>query len=34
MTLMVFSAPMVLLYVISIGVAWMFAKKRDVGEEA
>jgi sec-independent protein translocase protein TatC len=29
MTLMVFSAPMVLLYVVSIGVAWLFAKKRD-----
>jgi sec-independent protein translocase protein TatC len=27
-TLMVFSAPMVVLYVASIGVAWMFAKKR------
>jgi Sec-independent protein secretion pathway component TatC len=34
MTLMVFSAPMVLLYVISIGVAWMFAKKRNVDEDA
>jgi sec-independent protein translocase protein TatC len=34
MTLMVFSAPMVLLYVVSIGVAWMFAKKRDVDVEA
>jgi sec-independent protein translocase protein TatC len=28
-TLMVFSAPMVLLYVVSIGVAWLFAKKRE-----
>jgi sec-independent protein translocase protein TatC len=27
-TLMVFSAPMVALYVVSIGVAWLFAKKR------
>jgi sec-independent protein translocase protein TatC len=27
-TLMVFSAPMVVLYVVSIGVAWLFAKKR------
>ena len=27
-TLMVFSAPMIALYVMSIGVAWLFAKKR------
>jgi len=29
MTLVVFSAPMVVLYVVSIGVAWLFGKKRD-----
>jgi sec-independent protein translocase protein TatC len=27
-TLVVFSAPMVVLYLVSIGVAWLFAKKR------
>jgi sec-independent protein translocase protein TatC len=34
MTLMVFSAPMILLYVVSIGVAWLFGRKRDPLEEA
>jgi sec-independent protein translocase protein TatC len=28
MTLAIFSAPMLLLYVVSIGVAWLFQKKR------
>jgi sec-independent protein translocase protein TatC len=28
-TLMVFSAPMIVLYVVSIGVAWVFASKRS-----
>jgi sec-independent protein translocase protein TatC len=25
----IFAAPMIVLYIISIGVAWMFQKKRD-----
>jgi sec-independent protein translocase protein TatC len=32
--LAIFSAPMVVLYVLSIGVAWMFGKKRPVEEAA
>ena len=28
MTLAIFSAPMLILYVVSIGVAWLFQKKR------
>ncbi len=30
MTLAIFSAPMLILYVVSIGVAWLFQKKRSV----
>ncbi len=34
LTLMVFSAPMLVLYVVSIGVAWIFGKKRDEATES
>ena len=33
-TLILFSAPMVVLYVISIGVAWLFGKKRLADDPA
>jgi sec-independent protein translocase protein TatC len=32
--LTIFSAPMVALYILSIGVAWMFGKKRPARAEA
>jgi sec-independent protein translocase protein TatC len=32
--LTIFSAPMIALYILSIGVAWMFGKKRPARAEA